>query len=283
MGVSNTNSTAGNSIMCVGTLSPEPRAIQFAEQVSRALGFDLVLLHVPEPGENTEFGEGILDQTRDLLAEAPQRSILEEGDFEETIHQEVDREPYQLVILGTSCRSPEEHLTKRSQRLALDLADSVLVMCDPPEKLRHLLISTGGHPGSIPVEDWGIRLARGSGAEATILHIVTDAPSMYIGLPALEEGLEEILSRETPLAQHLKETVRRADSAGVSVKLSLRHGIVVEEILRACETEHYDLIVIGSHEPGRILDHLAMGRIGPQLLSSVKTSVLIIRTETDTR
>ncbi len=283
MAVSGTNSTAGNSIMCVGTLSPEPRAIHFAEQVSRSLGFDLVLLHVPEPGEKIESGEGVLNRTVELLTEAPQRSILEEGDFEETIHQEVDRERYQLVILGTSCRSPEEHLTKRSQRLALDLADSVLVMCDPPEKLRHLLISTGGHPGSTPVEDWGIRLARGSGAEATILHIVTDAPSMYIGLPALEEGLEEILSRETPLAQHLKDTVRRADSAGVSVKLSLRHGIVVEEILRACEKEHYDLIVIGSHEPGRILDHLAMGRIGPQLLSSVKTSVLIIRTETDKR
>lgn len=279
MAVSDTNSTAGNSIMCVGTQSPEPRAIQFAEQVSRALGFDLVLLHVPEPGEEVESGEGILDQTRELLTEAPQRSILEEGDFEETIHQEVDREPYQLVILGTSCRSPEEHLTKRSQRLATHLADSVLVMCDPPEKLRHLLISTGGHPGSIPVEDWGIRLARDSGAEATILHVVTDAPSMYIGLPALEEGLEEILSRDTPLARHLKDAVRKADSAGVGVKLSLRHGIVVEEILRACEKEHYDLIVIGSHEPGRILDHLAMGRIGPQLLSSVKTSVLIIRTE----
>ena len=39
-----TNSTFGNSIMCVGTLSPEPRAIQFAEQVSKALGFDLVIL-----------------------------------------------------------------------------------------------------------------------------------------------------------------------------------------------------------------------------------------------
>ncbi|NOR90971.1 MAG: hypothetical protein GQ524_12050 [Anaerolineales bacterium] len=283
MTVSDTNSTAGNSIMCVGTQSPEPRAIQFAEQVSRALGFDLVLLHVPEPGEEVESGEGILDQTRELLTEAPQRSILEEGDIEEIIHQEVDREHYQLVILGTSCHDPADHLTKRSQRLATHLADSVLVMCDPPEKLRHLLISTGGHPGSVPVEDWGIRLARGSGAEATILHIVTDAPSMYIGLPALEEGLEDILSRETPLAKHLKDTVRKADSAGVSVKLSLRHGIVVEEILRACETEHYDLIVIGSHEPGRILDHLAMGRIGPQLLSSVKTSVLIIRTETDTR
>jgi len=276
-----TNATVGNSIICVGTLDPEPRAIQFAEQVSRALGFNLVLLHVPEPGEEVESGESILTQAQELLTESTQRLILENGNFEKALHQEVDRESYQLVILGTSCRDPAEHLTKRSQRLALDLADSVLVMCDPPEKLHHLLISTGGHPGSIPVEDWGIRLARGSGAEATILHVVTDAPSMYIGLPALEEGLEEILSRETPLAQHLKETVRRADSAGVSVKLSLRHGIVVEEILRACETEHYDLIVMGSHEPGRILDHLAMGRIGPQLLSSVKTSVLIIRTETN--
>lgn len=278
-----TNSTVGTSIVCVGTLSPEPRAIQFAEQVSKALGFNLVLLHVPEAGEDAESGESILNRTRELLTDAPQRSILENGDFEKTLHQEVDREPYQLVILGTSCRDPEEHLTKKSQRLASRLADSVLVMCDPPEKLRHLLISTGGHPGSIPVEDWGIRLARGSGAEATILHVVTDAPSMYIGLPALEEGLEDILSRETPLSQHLKEAVRKADSAGVGVKLSLRHGIVVEEILRACEKEHYDLIVIGSHEPGRILDHLTMGRIGPQLLSSVKTSVLIIRTETDTR
>src|SRR5665648_115967 len=103
MGVSN-NSTAGNSIMCVGTLSPEPRAIQFAEQVSRALGFDLVLLHVPEPGEKNEFGEGILDQTRDLLAEAPQRSILEEGDLEETIHQEVDREPLSLIHISEPTR-----------------------------------------------------------------------------------------------------------------------------------------------------------------------------------
>jgi nucleotide-binding universal stress UspA family protein len=279
----NTNSTIGNSIVCVGTLAPEPRAIQFAEQVSKALGFNLVLLHVPESGEVAESGEMILNQTQEFLTESPQRLILENGDFEEALHQEVDREPYKLVILGTSCRYPEEHLTKKSQRLALALADSVLVMCDPPEKLDHVLICTGGHPGSIPVEDWGIRLASETGAEATILHVVSDAPSMYIGLPALEEGLEEILSRETPLAQHLKDTVRRADSAGVSAKLSLRHGLVVEEILRACEKEHYDLIVIGSHEPRHILDRLAMGRIGPQLLSSVKTSVLIIRIEANSR
>lgn len=282
MAKSDTNSTKGNSILCVGTLDPEPRAIQFAEQVSNALGLELVLLHVPEPGEKSEVGENILDRTQALLSEVPQRLVLENGDFEKTLRQEVDREPNQLVILGTSCRDPEEHLTLRSKRLAIQLADSVLVMCDPPEKLRHLLICTGGHPGSIPVEDWGILLARGTGAEATIMHVVSDAPSMYIGLTGLDEGLEDILSRETPLAQHLKDTVRRADSAGVSAKLCLRHGIVVEEILRACETDNYDLIVIGSNEPRRILDRLAMGRVGPQLLSSVTTSVLIVRTEATT-
>lgn len=283
MADSDANSTAGNSILCVATLDPEPRAIQFAEQVSKAFGFEILLLHVPEPGEEIESGESILDQTQEMLSTIPQRLILDNGDFEKTLYQEVDREPNQLVILGTSCRDPEEHLTERSKRVALHLADSVLVMCDPPEKLRHLLICTGAHPGSIPVEDWGIRLARGTGAEATILHVVSDAPSMYIGLPALEEGLEDILSRDTPLAQHLKDSVRRADSAGVNVKLCLRHGIVAEEILRASETEHYDLIVIGSNEPRRILDRLAMGRIGPQLLSSVKTSILIVRTEAMTR
>jgi nucleotide-binding universal stress UspA family protein len=277
------NSNIRNAIMCIGTLDPEPRAIRFAEQISKALGLEIVLLHVPEPGEDSESGERIIEQTQAMLSEVPQRLVLENGDFEKTLHQEVDREPGQLVILGTSCRDPEEFLTRRSRRIALHLADSVLVMCDPPEKLRQLLICTGAHPGSIPVEDWGIRLARGTGAEATILHVVSDAPSMYIGLPGLDEGLEEILSRETPLAQHLKDTVRRADSAGVVAKLCLRHGIVVEEILRACETEAYDLIVIGSNEPRQILDRLAMGRVGPQLLSSVKTSILIVRTEAATR
>ena len=58
MAVSDTNSSVGNSIMCVGTLSPEPRAIQFAEQVSKALGFNLVLLHVPEPGDEIESPSG---------------------------------------------------------------------------------------------------------------------------------------------------------------------------------------------------------------------------------
>jgi nucleotide-binding universal stress UspA family protein len=100
---------------------------------------------------------------------------------------------------------------------------------------------------------------------------------MYTGLNALEEGVEEVLSRETPLAQHLKEAAQRAEESGVNAKIELRHGMVAEEILRACEMEAYDLVVIGSPDPRALLSRLTLGRVAPQLLASTPISILIVR------
>jgi nucleotide-binding universal stress UspA family protein len=102
---------------------------------------------------------------------------------------------------------------------------------------------------------------------------------MYTGLPAVDEGLEEILSRDTPLATHLRAAAQLAEEKQVNARLELRHGVVIEEILRACEMGDFDLVVIGSPEPRRIFDRLALGQVGPQLLTSTKIPLLIARIE----
>jgi nucleotide-binding universal stress UspA family protein len=267
----------GHSILCIGETGPDADAVQFAESIVEALGYDMALLHVPRPGKDkTEAGQVIAD-TIEILDEAPELVESEEGSFEAFVQNQLDHEHYQLIILGATKGAAKKPPTSRARRLASTLADSVLVLRNPPEQIAKILICTGGHPASNLVVDTGIRLAQQLKASATILHVVSGSPSMYTGLNAFEEKLENVMQRDTPLAEHLRSAASRAESAGIDSSIELRHGMVTEEILRASDVDHYDLTVIGSHEPHQFFQRLTMGRIGPQLVSSIQNSILIVR------
>jgi nucleotide-binding universal stress UspA family protein len=267
----------GHSILCIGEAGPEAGSVHFSEAIVEALGYDMALLHVPRPGKDkTEAGQVIAD-TIDILDETPNLVQPEEGSFEAFIQKQLDHEHYQLIILGATKGSAGKPPTQRARRLASTLADSVLVLRNPPEKIKKILICTGGHPASNLVIDTGIRLAQQLDACATILHVVSGSPSMYTGLEAFDEKLENVMKRDTPLAEHLRGAAARAEAADIDSNVELRHGMVTEEILRASDVDNYDLTVIGSHEPGNFFKRLTMGRIGPQLVSSIQNSILIVR------
>ena len=266
----------GRSIICIGQRGPDAASIHFAELVTRALGMHLILLHVLS---NRAPGKDIIAATRQLLEQEPDQVIQASGNFEQIIQKELDPEEHELVVLGTS-RSPGDRVaTRLSQRLAERVADSVLLIRNPPSELKNILICTGGHEASNIVIDRGLALARATGARVTILHIAGSSPWMYTGLQALDETLTDVLGRNTPLAKHLRKAAERAQKAGVEAKLELRHGVVAEEILRAEEIGGYDLIVIGAPEPKRIFNRLALENIGPQLFSSATSSILVARTD----
>jgi nucleotide-binding universal stress UspA family protein len=273
----NNNEVLGHSILCIGEAGPDPESVHFAETIVDALGYDMALLHVPRPGKDrTQAGQVIAD-TIDILDETPELVQPKEGNFEKFIQKQLDHEHYQLIILGATKGASEKPLTQRTRRLANTLADSVLVLRETPAKIDKILICTGGHSASNVVIDTGIRLAQQLNASATILHVASSTPSMYTGLGAFEEKLENVMMRDTPLAKHLRDAAARAEVAGITSHIELRHGMVTEEILRASDVDHYDLTVIGSHDPNQFLNRLTMGRIGPQLVSSIHNSVLIVR------
>jgi nucleotide-binding universal stress UspA family protein len=130
---------------------------------------------------------------------------------------------------------------------------------------------------SILAVKWGIKLAKATQRNVTILHVVISAPTMYTGLSAIEEDLSQVLSRDVPLTQHLKDAALIAEEAGIKAKLELRHGLVTEEILRASEMWSHHLIVIGAPKPRSIFNRVFLGRVAPQLLASTHRSTLIIR------
>ncbi len=270
---------AERSIICVGDKETDPAAIRFAELVTRALGMELILLHATRTETADQEESQILTATRQYLRQDPDQILQISGDFKRVIFEELDPRAHELVILGTSGGIGGQSVTRLSRNVAEQIADSVLLIRNPPEKLQRILICTGGHAGSDTVIERGLTLSACCGAEATILHVVSSSPSMYTGLKALDESLTDILLRETPLSKHLRGAAAQAEQAGIRASLELRHGVVVEEILRAAEVGIYDLIVIGAPEPHRLLDRLALGRIGPQLLASANASVFIARTD----
>jgi nucleotide-binding universal stress UspA family protein len=266
----------GRAILCIGKRGPDAASIHFAELVTRALGMHLILLHVLDDEPS---GEDLISATRQLLEQEPDQVIQVRGNFEEIIQQELDPEEHELVVLGTSPSLSDRVATPLSQRLAERVADSVLLIRNPPAQLKSILICTGGHEASNIVIDRGLALARATGARVTILHVAGSSPWMYTGLQALEETLTDVLERDTPLARHLRAAAGRAEQAGVEAKLELRHGVVAEEILRAEEIGRYDLIVIGAPEPRRIFSRLALESVGPQLFSSATSSIFVARTD----
>ncbi len=277
--MNSTKTSTGRAILCMSAKPPDPDAIHFAESIVRAFNMQLILLHTHRDTAELSEGQPSLDAIQGLLKTPPDELKVMRGDLETVLKEELDPEAHELVILGTSSESFDRRTSIVSQRLANRIGDSVLIIQHPPKTIQRILVCTGGHPASNLVIDRGLQLGRAMGVEVTMLHVVAGMPSMYTGLPSVEEGLEEILSRDTPLAQHLRAAAKRANDMGVNAKLELRHGVVVEEILRACEMVDYDLVLIGSPEPRRVFDIVALGRIGPQLLKSSKIPLLIARIE----
>ena len=271
--------SSGRAILCMSPKPPDPDAIRFAEKIVNAYNMHLVLLHTHRDTAELTEGHQSVEAIQQLLQSPPDEFIEIRGDLETVLADELDPDAHELVILGTSTKTFDRRTTLMSRRLARKIGDSVLVIQQPSPSIERILVCTGGHPASNLVIERGLQLGQALDAEVVILHVVTGAPAMYTGLPAVDEGLEEILSRDTPLATHLRSAAQLAEDMGINARLDLRHGVVVEEILRACEMENIDLVVIGSPEPRSIFERLTLGQVGPQLLTSTKIPLMIARIE----
>lgn len=264
------------AVLHFGASGPEPIAVRFAAEIAEALGAQLSLAFTPPPSMDEAAVQQALLEAQALVgapAPLPTNVVRDpEADL-----KRMDPQAVQLVIFGASKPPVDPGEGRLAAKLAVRSKAGVLIIHNPPESIERLLICTGGHPASNIVIDWGLQIAAHTGAQATILHVAGVSPSMFAGMGALDETLEGLLAHDTPLSRHLREAAKRAQAAGVSTRLELRHGIVAEEILRTCELEHYDLIVIGAPEPGALLDRVALGRVAPQLLPSTQISLLIVR------
>lgn len=168
-------------------------------------------------------------------------------------------------------------LDRKASRIASHASMSALVVKHAPESLSEMLLCTGGRPIAAPVVKFGAELARAASARVTLLHVTSVVPAMYTGLEAMDESIEDLMSTDTPEAQHLRISAQTLDEFGVNTVVELRHGAVVEEILRSTQLRHYDLIVIGASDSAPPLNRLFFGQVAEKILEHASASVLMVR------
>lgn len=190
------------------------------------------------------------------------------------ILKEVSGGDYELIVAGPTSVTP---IAKATREVAARAGVSVLATRVAPDKLRRILVCTGARPISSPVIDMGAKIAGATGAQATLLHVSSAVPSMYTGLPAMEETLGTFMKADTPEARQMRDSAGVFEEHGVDTTLELRHGPAAQEILRSCDLTTYDLLVIGATDTAPRINQIFFGTVTQEIVARAPVSVLVVR------
>lgn len=136
-----------------------------------------------------------------------------------------------------------------------------------------ILIAVDDSPYSERAVETGYRLARATGAETTLVHVVDialTAGDMMSGAFA-----PEILQSVKESGESLLSDMMKKYGTGIQTRIRMPDDRPVQGILKIAEEWEPDLIVLGTH--GRTgLDHLLMGSVAEQVVRKSRWPVLVV-------
>ncbi len=122
-------------------------------------------------------------------------------------------------------------------------------------------------------------LARATGAEVTLVTVLTPETCLAAAGPTLEQIPEAVAERKEALkgeAQLYLERIANVFLKGIVTHSALREGDVARQILACAEEEGFDLIAMATHGRSGI-DRFIMGSVAERVLRGTFKPVLLIR------
>jgi nucleotide-binding universal stress UspA family protein len=174
-----------------------------------------------------------------------------------------------LVVLGGKRHSTLERWLGGSTSLHVVRSAEVpvLISAGAPTSIRRVLVAADLSPAAGPTIGLAERFARLVGAELRILTVLEPLPSVP-GVPPMDSNEYFALAQETLE----REVWPLAKAPGV--EKIVRHGQVVDTLLREATEWKADVVVVGSHGK-RWAQRLLLGSVTEQLLNQLPTSLLI--------
>jgi universal stress protein A len=125
---------------------------------------------------------------------------------------------------------------------------------------------------------YGVSLAHKYGAELVVLNVVYD-PFTFgdwnLPIPDLREAYQKTLEQSKA---DLDKIIAGEKKKGMSIKEIVKGGHPTKEILKVLGEEKIDLLVMLSHEEGR-LEHFLFGRSNEEILRKMPCSILLVKKE----
>ena len=270
-------------LLCTDGSTNGQSALRFGGYLARSSTEPVTLLGVVErPRDRATIASALEDGRRLLPANVGTQVKIRQGHAAEEILDEIISGTYDLVAVGALGKRGVTRfmLGSTAERVARFAAVPVLIVQGVRESVSRVLICTAaGEPGLSSVS-FGGRVARLVGAQATVLHVMSQVPAAP-GIPPaslehLEASADVLIAQHTLEGLHLEQALAILQGQGVTADARVRHGLVVDEILvEVCEGD-YDLVVVGAH-PSVGLMRFLLDDIAHQIISHTDRPVLVAK------
>jgi nucleotide-binding universal stress UspA family protein len=270
-----------HALLCIdNTLLSQP-ALALGERLAMSLRAEVTLLVVsPQYNSSPALVATATDVCARLGASKLPCTILTRTDIpRRAIIAQTESSPYDLVIVGLL-----EHgrlrrwLRGSSIRRVLQTvsAPALVVPSDRPTLKRILLCSSDLW---YPVETIQLvgQIAQAANAEVTILYVIPQPTLHYPVLREVEDAWGALLQTDTPQGRNLKAGRDALRALGIDTGVSLRHGIVADQIMTEIHEGEYDLVALGSTYAAQSMRRFYVPSITELVVEEAHRPVLVVR------
>ena len=134
-------------------------------------------------------------------------------------------------------------------------------------------------PASLAAFPQALRLAKATGGELTILHVLLSPASMFTAGGYVTQDTWDLIEADIRARAHeeMDRLVKRAAEAGLkAAPLFVEGGIPAEEIVRAAEQAKTDVLVLGTHGRTGVMKVL-LGSVASRVVATASCPVLTVR------
>ena len=140
--------------------------------------------------------------------------------------------------------------------------------------IKNILCAIDRSPSSLQAFGYAIALAKWQRARLNLLEVIEEAPPPGVSRAPTSDGVPA--EARKALERDLRRVLTARRASDVKVKISMRKGNVVQEILAQGRTSRSDLIVIGTHGRGGV-QRLVLGSVAEKVLRLATCPVLTVR------
>jgi nucleotide-binding universal stress UspA family protein len=147
------------------------------------------------------------------------------------------------------------------------------------ENFRNILVISRMIPYSREAIKIGISLARKYDAKLMVLHLVTNPVDlMAVNAPGLfpDEEYNKYNNSLQEAEDHLDKVIKQEIRDGFPIKELTSNRDLLEEVVKLVNEEKIDLVVVSSHEEGRI-EHALFGGENDAIIRKMPCSIMLVK------
>jgi nucleotide-binding universal stress UspA family protein len=262
------------------------RAAQYGYMLTKLTKAEATIVHVIQRPDEREEGNTFLKTQNQATKKIGLTVdlVLRVGRVSEQIVHLAYEGEFDLIVLGVGSRETllRRELTPTNEKILANAPCPVLIAKGETEQIENLLVLHSGQEGQGTIlrflEHAGKLIRKNS--KVTLLHVMSQIGAGYrVEDWELRAEASELVKARTLEGSWLSEGVKALEYARkVKVAPRVRHGFVIDEILREVEQGDYDIVVLGSHRKGGWTEFL-VDNIAKQVISRVNRPVLVVQGE----